>query len=86
MKDRAHPVEGDADARARSLCDLGAAMAKQRLDVGPFNVRTDRVGENRLKCPVVLVHPGIVSFYDTAIKKLAVSFRTCDWAVRDSNP
>jgi hypothetical protein len=46
MKDGAHATKRDANTGPASFPDLGAKRFKKRLNVTPWHVSPDRIGEN----------------------------------------
>jgi hypothetical protein len=46
MKNRTHPMEGDADSGPSPLTDFRSAGAQQTLNIGPWDIRSYRILEN----------------------------------------
>ncbi len=68
MKHGPHSIQRDAYPRSSTFGKLGALGNKQGLNVGPIDIRPDRLGENRLKRAIMLTaHFAIVSNCDTNV-------------------
>lgn len=54
MENRAYSVEGYPDPRTPALGDLAPTGVEEHLDIPPDDIRSHRVGEDRLQCGPML--------------------------------
>jgi hypothetical protein len=65
MEDGSHPAEGDTNAAAGTLGDLGPGGSQQTLDFTPSEVGRCGLGKDASQRPsVTAVHPAMISYSD----------------------